>query len=112
MRYQASTCVLLPNPTASHMLAVYLDHNGAFSSRPSTKVHVEMKVMITGVAGFIGSNLAQALLDKSYEVIGIDNMSQGSTLNLAAFARHPRFTLAHEDIRNEAAVLRLAEGCD
>ncbi len=41
-----------------------------------------MKIMITGVAGFIGSNLALALLDQGYDVVGIDNMSQGHPLNL------------------------------
>ena len=36
-----------------------------------------MKVMITGVAGFIGSNLADCLISKSYDVIGLDNLSYG-----------------------------------
>jgi UDP-glucose 4-epimerase len=36
-----------------------------------------MKILITGVAGFIGSNLADRLLGEGYEVIGIDNLSQG-----------------------------------
>ena len=36
-----------------------------------------MKVFITGVAGFIGSNVAAGLLDRGHEVVGIDNMSQG-----------------------------------
>lgn len=36
-----------------------------------------MKVLITGVAGFIGSNLADYLLDKGYQVVGIDDLSQG-----------------------------------
>ena len=44
-----------------------------------------MKVLITGVAGFIGSNVAQALLDKGYHVVGYDNMSQGDKLNVAPF---------------------------
>ena len=35
------------------------------------------KVLITGVAGFIGSNLALRLLDEGYEVIGVDDLSYG-----------------------------------
>src|SRR3989338_4153731 len=35
------------------------------------------RIVITGVAGFIGSNLADYLLEKGYEVVGIDNLSYG-----------------------------------
>jgi dTDP-glucose 4,6-dehydratase len=44
-----------------------------------------MKVLITGVAGFIGSNLAKAHLDAGDQVIGIDNFSTGSRMNLDAY---------------------------
>ena len=36
-----------------------------------------MKILVTGVAGFLGSHLAEKLSDLNYEVIGIDNMSGG-----------------------------------
>ena len=36
-----------------------------------------MRVMVTGAAGFIGSNLSAGLLDKGHEVVAVDNMSQG-----------------------------------
>ncbi|HJN23610.1 MAG TPA: GDP-mannose 4,6-dehydratase [Rhodospirillales bacterium] len=70
-----------------------------------------MKILITGVAGFIGSNLAQALLDKSHRVIGFDNMSQGNKLNLAGFGNHPDFSMHLEDVRDLAALTKAAEGC-
>jgi dTDP-glucose 4,6-dehydratase len=41
-----------------------------------------MKVLITGVAGFIGSNIAKAHLDAGDQVIGVDNFSTGSRINL------------------------------
>ena len=71
-----------------------------------------MKVLITGAAGFIGSNLALALLDRGYEVVGIDNMSQGSPLNMADFADNPHFKMYQEDIRDKAAIVRAGAGCD
>ncbi len=69
------------------------------------------KVLITGVAGFIGSNLAAALLAKGYEVAGVANLSQGSMLNLENVAGHRNFTLHRVDIRDQAAMLRAGEGC-
>jgi UDP-glucose 4-epimerase len=70
-----------------------------------------MKVLITGVAGFIGSNVAQALLDKGYHVVGYDNMSQGDKLNIAPFMDHPKFELHYDDIRDEAKLKAAARGC-
>ncbi len=69
------------------------------------------KVLITGVAGFIGSNLTQALLDNDYTVVGVDNLSQGDPLNMAGFRTHPSFQFVQEDVRNEAAMEASAEGC-
>lgn len=70
-----------------------------------------MKVLITGVAGFIGSNLAQALLDRNYSVVGVDNMSQGEKLNLIPLLEYPSFEMRYIDVCDEAAMLRAAEGC-
>ena len=71
-----------------------------------------MRVLITGVAGFIGSNLAQALLDKGYTVIGVDNMSQCDKLNLTGFLNHPSFSMHYIDIRDESAMLLAAKDCE
>lgn len=71
-----------------------------------------MKILITGVAGFIGSNLAKALLDKGYEVVGLDNLSQGFLMNMAQFQCHPRFTFHESDIRDEKAVETATRDCD
>ena len=70
-----------------------------------------MKVMITGVAGFIGSNLARAMLDKGYTVVGVDNMSQGEKLNMADFIDNAAFEMHYVDVRDHEAVLRAAIGC-
>jgi UDP-glucose 4-epimerase len=71
-----------------------------------------MKVLITGVAGFIGSNLAAELLRRGHAVSGLDDFSQGSFLNLAPIAADDRFTFVKGDIRSEQAVARAARGCD
>jgi UDP-glucose 4-epimerase len=73
-----------------------------------------MKVFITGVAGFIGSNVAAGLLDRGHEVVGIDNMSQGEKLNLVELESHRsgKFTFQHADIRDRAAMVEKARGAD
>jgi len=43
-----------------------------------------MRVLVTGVAGFIGSNTAQRLLDEGHEVVGLDNLSRGRRNNVPA----------------------------
>jgi len=69
------------------------------------------RILVTGVAGFIGSNLALALLDKGYFVVGVDNMSQGDKLNLSGLLGHPAFEMHYIDIRDEAAIRAAAQGC-
>ena len=70
-----------------------------------------MKVLITGVAGFIGSNVAMALLHKGYDVVGVDNMSQGDKFNMVPFIDHPKFEMHYVDIRDEAALKGASCGC-
>ncbi len=59
-----------------------------------------MKILITGVAGFIGSNLAKKILDLGYHVIGIDNLSYGLERNIAMFKNNPKFEFVFGDIAN------------
>lgn len=69
------------------------------------------RVMITGVAGFIGSNLANYLLGRDYSIVGVDNMSQGEKLNLKGLVGHPRFEMHYVDIRDEVELKKTAAGC-
>ena len=69
------------------------------------------KVLITGAAGFIGSNLAIGLLEKGYRIVGVDNMSQGDKLNLAKLIKHSSFEIHYIDIRDESALKSASEGC-
>ncbi|HXH07497.1 MAG TPA: GDP-mannose 4,6-dehydratase [Vicinamibacterales bacterium] len=68
-----------------------------------------MRVLITGGAGFIGSHLADTLLDRGHEVSVIDNLSTGSIDNIAHLKGRPRFTYVIDDVTNEPV---LAEALD
>lgn len=58
------------------------------------------KVLVTGGAGFIGSNLCEDLLQYNNEVICFDNFSTGYKSNILPFLQHPNFQLIEGDIRN------------
>ena len=57
------------------------------------------RAVITGAAGFIGSHLSDALLDRGYAVVGIDNLLTGSTANVAHLANRD-FLLLRHDVTN------------
>jgi dTDP-glucose 4,6-dehydratase len=59
-----------------------------------------MRILITGGAGFIGSHLCDFLLTRGHEVIAMDNLSTGSSDNIAQLAGHPRFLFIHHDVTN------------
>jgi UDP-glucose 4-epimerase len=64
------------------------------------------RVVVTGVAGFVGSNLAKHLLDQGYSVVGIDNLSAGTLENV-----DERVEFHHIDIR-DAGIYPLLRGVD
>ena len=57
------------------------------------------RVVITGAAGFIGSHLAEALLDRGYAVVGIDNLLTGDVANIAHLHNRP-FEFIKHDVTN------------
>jgi UDP-glucuronate decarboxylase len=58
-----------------------------------------LNVVVTGGAGFIGSNLCDRLLEKGHRVICLDNLQTGRAANIRALANHPRFEFRVHDIR-------------
>ncbi|TCV97628.1 UDP-glucuronate 4-epimerase [Luteibacter rhizovicinus] len=68
-----------------------------------------MKVLVTGTAGFIGSYVAQRLLARGDEVIGLDNLNDYYDVTLkkarlAQFAEHPAYTHIHADLSDRTAM--------
>ena len=69
----------------------------------------QMKVLVTGTAGFIGSHVALKLLDRGDEVIGFDSLNDYYDVNLkkarlARFMDHPNYTHVHGDLADRALV--------
>ncbi|MDO5655248.1 MAG: SDR family oxidoreductase [Flavobacteriaceae bacterium] len=58
------------------------------------------KVLVTGAAGFIGSNLVEKLLEENYQVTGLDNFATGHRKNIEPFLSHPNFQFTEGDIRD------------
>jgi len=71
----------------------------------------KMKVLVTGVAGYIGSVLTNKLLDKGFEVIGIDNLLYGGE-SLLSIYNHPKFKFYKKDIRNIETIVSLVNEVD
>lgn len=70
------------------------------------------KILVTGGAGFIGSNLCETLLEKGDQVICLDNFSTGHRHNIEPFLSNPRFTLIEGDIRNMETCREAVAGVD
>ena len=57
-----------------------------------------MKYVVTGAAGFLGTNLALRLLKDGHEVVGLDNFHSGSKSNIALLQKNPRFSFIEHDV--------------
>jgi len=68
--------------------------------------------LVTGGAGFIGSNLCEALLKMGYKVRCLDDLSQGKEINMAGFLSEPNFTFIKGDIRDLDTCLSVCRGVD
>ncbi|KAF2334157.1 SDR family oxidoreductase [Flavobacterium ginsenosidimutans] len=71
-----------------------------------------MKILITGGAGFIGSNLIEYFLNKEYKVVCLDNFSTGHKHNIENHFSNPNFTLIEGDIRNIEDCTKAVIGVD
>ena len=72
----------------------------------------DSRVLVTGGAGFIGSNLVESLLNSGNSVVCLDNFSTGKRENLKEFISNPAFKLIEGDIRNYDDCLKAVENID
>ncbi|TNE98824.1 MAG: SDR family NAD(P)-dependent oxidoreductase, partial [Bacteroidetes bacterium] len=68
-----------------------------------------MKILITGGAGFIGSNLAKRLVNDGHEVVVLDNLLRGNKLDKATF---DQIKFIQGDVRDYETVKKASRGCD
>src|SRR5215475_4714067 len=94
-----------------HWMSAYQELQSKLRAAPKTW-------LVTGVAGFIGSNLLEALLRLDQHVVGLDNLATGYRKNLAQVQslvtpdQWRRFTLVEGDIREVAVCRTACQGID
>ncbi|WP_433745221.1 SDR family oxidoreductase [Falsibacillus pallidus] len=72
----------------------------------------DSKFLVTGSAGFIGSNLVEAILKLGYKVRGLDNFSTGKKENVEEFLDNPNYEFIEGDIRDLDTCMKACEGID
>lgn len=70
------------------------------------------KFLVTGVAGLIGSHIADELLKKGYSVVGIDNFMYGTIDNIAHNIKNDKFTFVEGDVCDLDVLMDVSNGCD
>ncbi|MBS7639536.1 MAG: NAD-dependent epimerase/dehydratase family protein [Candidatus Bathyarchaeia archaeon] len=70
------------------------------------------RALVTGGAGFIGSHLVDALMEREVEVTVLDNLSGGRLSNISAWLKNPRFRFLMGDMLNQHDIKRALEGCE
>ena len=68
--------------------------------------------LVTGGAGFIGSNLCEAILDLGYKVRCLDDLSTGKQANVDLFINHPNYEFIKGDIKDLDTCMKACEGVD
>ncbi|WP_459926091.1 SDR family oxidoreductase [Flavobacterium covae] len=71
-----------------------------------------MKIVITGCAGFIGSNLTEYFLSKGYEIVGLDNFATGHLKNIEGLMLNENFKFFEGDIRDLEMCKKVCDGAD
>jgi UDP-glucose 4-epimerase len=71
-----------------------------------------LRILITGGAGFIGSHLSDAYLERGDEVFVIDDLSTGSIENIRHLKDHPRYHYTIDNVHNQPLTAELVDQCD
>src|SRR5436853_2346705 len=80
------------------------------TSKPFKDCH--LRVLVTGGAGFIGSHLSDAYIQRGDEVFVIDDLSTGSIENIRHLKEHPRYHYTIESVHNQPVTAELVDQCD
>jgi UDP-N-acetylglucosamine 4-epimerase len=75
-------------------------------------MNTTLSILITGGAGFIGSNLCEYFLEKGYDVVCLDNFSTGHKHNIEAFLQNKNFRFIEGDIRDFSSCQDAVKGID
>jgi len=70
-----------------------------------------LKALVTGAAGFIAGYVVEELLERGYEVVGLDNFSKYGRLE-KSYSKHPRFVLREGDAKDVSLLKELVADCD
>ena len=70
------------------------------------------KFLVTGCAGFIGSNLCEAILNMGYKVRGLDDLSTGKKSKVDMFLDNPNYEFILGDIKDLDTCMKACEGVD
>src|SRR5258708_33209512 len=74
--------------------------------------YFHLRILITGGAGFIGSHLADAYLQRGDEVFVLDDLSTGSIRNIEHLKHHPGFHYTIDTVQNQPVTAELIDQCD
>ena len=72
---------------------------------------MQMKMLVTGCAGFVGGYLVQELLDAGHVIVGLDNLEKYGPVAMS-YDGHPNYRFVEGDARDDALLRRLVEDCD
>ncbi len=72
--------------------------------------NIQPTILITGAAGFIGSNLCEYFLSKNFKIVGLDNFATGHRYNIEPFLNHNNFTFIEGDIRDYSTCQQAVSG--
>lgn len=78
----------------------------------STHFDTSTSFLVTGGAGFIGSNICASLLSEGYMVRCLDSLVNGKMENIIEFMNHPNFTFIEGDIRDYTTCITACDGID
>ena len=73
---------------------------------------MKRRILVTGGAGFIGSNTCENLISEGHEVVCLDNFITGKKSNLLELMNHPAFKLIEGDIRSLDDCREAVKNCD